>query len=98
MYFETGEVYNGFWENNMMNGKASLKRKDGSVFYGVFEQGEPAKIGTIVYSPEHKYEGELDGFLPHGFGKMTFPDAGTYEGDFTSGKMNGLGTMKMANG
>ena len=39
MYFETGEIYDGGWEHNIMNGKCELHRKDGTLFIGVFNHG-----------------------------------------------------------
>ena len=98
LYFETGEVYDGHWEDNIMHGKCMLHRKDGTAFIGVFESGEPAKIGVIVYGPGHKYEGELSEFMPNGPGKLTFPDGRNWEGEFAVGKMHGEGVMRKANG
>ena len=45
----------------------------------------------VVLDGGIKYEGKLLSGLPHGEGKMTWPNGDTYDGSFKFGKRNGIG-------
>eukprot|EP00961_Rhodomonas_salina_P111726 1503288-Rhodomonas_salina.1 len=56
--------------------------------------GEPFKLEQIAVSRERHgrfdeedlvYMGESAGFLPHGRGKMEWPDTSSYEGEWACG-------------
>ena len=38
-----------------------------------------------------KYIGKMSNGLPHGYGKLTWPNGDHYEGNFKYGKRNGMG-------
>lgn len=54
-------------------------------------------IATYEYSDGRVYSGEFENGLPHGKGKMTFPNEDTYDGEWINGKMNGHGVYRRFN-
>ena len=46
----------------------------------------------------NKYEGDLDGDVPHGSGSLIYSDGSRYDGSFESGKRSGYGTLHWSNG
>lgn len=38
-----------------------------------------------------RYQGKMSNGLPHGYGKLTWPNGDYYEGHFKYGKRNGMG-------
>ena len=95
-------VFVGDWNDDVPY-KGKFTGKDGTVLTGVFNCG--TKAGTIDYPDGRKYDGEWNGdpkFLgvaetggkwtfevPHGVGKMMYPDGKIEEGIWQKGKFLG---------
>lgn len=45
-----------------------------------------------------KYSGKLLNGIPHGLGKLVWPNGDTYEGNFKFGKRNGVGKRTNVDG
>ena len=69
--------------------------KDGVASTGsvTTSRGESGKISgdTILYSDGSRYTGDLDGFVRHGKGKMTYANGDVYEGEFSNDEILGIG-------
>lgn len=54
---------------------------------------------TVTYSNDNNYTGELKNGLPHGKGKLIYPNGDIYkEGIFSDGNLHGIGKMIYENG
>lgn len=48
-------------------------------------------VATYEYSDGRIYSGDFVNGMPHGKGRMTFPNRDIYDGEWSDGKMNGQG-------
>ncbi len=55
-------------------------------------------IGTLIWSDESKYVGEIIDDQPNGRGTLTYPGGGKYEGNFKDGNFNGQGVYTLSDG
>lgn len=58
--------------NYCANENGRFVYKDGTVYYGAFQNGQPSGKGTVFYVNQDKYEGYWEGNTPHGKGIMYF--------------------------
>jgi len=75
-----GDYYEGGIHNGMMNGLA------GSKAIYCFANGDLYQ-GDFIYSPDETYT------YPGNWGKFTWANGSTYEGQFENGRMSGDGTF-----
>ena len=57
-------------------------------------EGAPAGEGgvqEVELEGGLKYKGKMNSGLPHGYGRLEWPNGDTYEGNFKFGKRNGQG-------
>ncbi len=88
-----------FWSGSCANGRAqgpgTAQWQKGNVQIetdvGEWQDGRQAAKGSQTWS-NGRYEGELSGGEPNGYGIMTVQKL-RYEGDFRDGKPNGTGTL-----
>ncbi|CAG9331540.1 unnamed protein product [Blepharisma stoltei] len=97
MYFNNGEIYEGGWVNDKMEGKGTYW-KGGIIFKGQFIKGLPADVGSLEFADGRKYDGNIDNWLPNGNGAMRWPNGDLYEGSFKDGNPDGNGKMVFSNG
>lgn len=98
MTFESGDVYEGSWQDNVMHGNAVFKLKDGKEYKGRFRMGMPEPCGTLIFPNGDRYEGELFEMLPNGHGKTTLLNGNYHEGHYEAGLRQGHGTMQFTDG
>lgn len=97
-YSPTIKTYEGTWVNGVEEGEGTILWSNGDKFVGHFKNGNMDGFFTCYYVDGRLYEGNYQNNLPHGKGKMTYPDNDKYnrkyyEGEFTSGVIQGTGKM-----
>eukprot|EP00358_Blepharisma_japonicum_P004217 CAMPEP_0202953790 /NCGR_PEP_ID=MMETSP1395-20130829/48492_1 /ASSEMBLY_ACC=CAM_ASM_000871 /TAXON_ID=5961 /ORGANISM="Blepharisma japonicum, Strain Stock R1072" /LENGTH=106 /DNA_ID=CAMNT_0049668309 /DNA_START=195 /DNA_END=512 /DNA_ORIENTATION=+ len=81
MVFETGEIYEGGWVNDKLQGYGKLTLASGIVFKARFNSGIAESSGTVEFT-DKVYEGAVANFVPNGKGKMRYKNGDIYDGDF----------------
>ncbi|GMI40686.1 hypothetical protein TrCOL_g11824 [Triparma columacea] len=92
--FVDGNVYEGGFHLGMMHGKGCYTFRDGVYYDGSFFYNKITGAGTYKWPDSSSYTGEVKDGLRHGKGTFVSPDqVTTYDGDWVSGKREGLGTI-----
>lgn len=79
----------GMFKNSVAYGYCQFHDKVVNItdIYGVYKSIKFKKDARIEYKDNRKYFGELSGFLPHGKGKMLYPDGSVIIGRFKKGEV-----------
>lgn len=72
-------------DNNLPHGKAKIKFRDDSEYYGNIKSGVIEGKGQIKFSDNSKYVGDFSKNNFNGFGIYYFEDGSKYEGNFVDG-------------
>ena len=91
--FETGDVYDGQFENGEMTGKGILKWRNGEIYEGTFVKGIKEGKGIHKWPDGSQYKGEYINGIREGKGEYKWPDGRIYKGKFKDGKPNGKGKI-----
>ena len=93
---KTGEIYEGKFTGNAINGKGIYK--DGNLLYiGNFNNNIKNGKGELFCDDFH-YVGNFRNNSIHGKGRIELYDNGVYEGSFVDGEITGYGIFKYFNG
>ncbi len=95
---DNGEQYTGELLGFLPHGKGILKKADGTVYDGSFENGVCSGKAQITYKSGDVYTGELVDGEREGFGTYTSPDGSEYIGGFSHNLKNGRGKSSFADG
>ena len=104
---KTGEVYEGWWNRGVRQGRGRLvdglaTGGAGSRFDGEFARGLPVSgMGKLIYSATTSqqagmcgwYAGKIFKGLRHGSGVMVYPNGDIYDGEWKSNLKHGYGCM-----
>ncbi len=93
-----GDIYEGYWENDIMRGNGIIRYKDGNFYEGILENGMPNGDGIMKYKDGSSYNGKWMNKMRHGYGRMEFNNGNIYMGEWQKGYLNGQGTMSFING
>jgi len=92
--FANGDWYDGEWVQNKAQGQGTFSTKQ-SVYKGGWNDDLKQGYGEEKYAEMNCfYVGNFRQGYRHGQGKITFPDANEYEGEFVSGNQEGFGTFR----
>lgn len=93
-----GITLEGEFKGNARDGKSKISWPDGSQLTLNYENNRP--VGTIKFTclNQGEYEGDSDGYVAEGKGKMTLVDGSLYEGDWKEDKPHGNGVHKFPDG
>jgi hypothetical protein len=80
------EVYEGDWENNLMQGEGTYYFTSGAVYKGQWINGKRHGNGIIEYPDGSLYEGQWEQDLMHGNGKYIDNGGLVWEGIFIKNK------------
>jgi hypothetical protein len=93
-------IYEGEWRDGMKHGKGVLRRPDGTLKTGIWEDD---RFFSAVTEQEHSrsdvpfrnglYMGRIENGVPHGHGCFTCDDY-SYEGEWHHGARHGEGTLR----
>ena len=93
---KNGEIYEGKFENDILNGKG--KYKSGNTLYlGNFRNYNKHGKGEL-FTEEYHYIGNFNNNRFNGEGRIEIYGRGVYEGDFREDKMTGYGIFKYNDG
>ena len=81
MFFYTGEVYEGQWDNDQMSGTGELQYTEGT-YKGDYSDGARSGHGTFTWNDSAEYSGEWSNDKMEGKGKLTAADGTLYDGTF----------------
>jgi hypothetical protein len=93
--WNTGEKYEGYWDNGKRNGQGTNYFSDGSVYTGEWKDDSKQGIGTYKYPAGNKddyYNGYWQDDKINGRGTLVFKDGHKYEGSFRNYFFDGEGT------
>jgi hypothetical protein len=96
--FDNGNVYVGEFVNNRGHGFGRMEYADGSVYEGLYIDGEKNGNGKFTYGNGSVYEGDSKDNMKHGYGRETYASGEVYEGQFIDGNMNGHGKFTFVSG
>ena len=84
-----GEVYQGPFVYDIMEGEGLFQWPDGRLFFGNFHNGKKQGMGTYLWPNGQTYEGEFKNDECFGNGVLHYPDGKKYEGNWKDGKKHG---------
>eukprot|EP01061_Rhynchopus_euleeides_P015078 TRINITY_DN25893_c0_g3_i1.p1 TRINITY_DN25893_c0_g3~~TRINITY_DN25893_c0_g3_i1.p1 ORF type:complete len:415 (+),score=109.46 TRINITY_DN25893_c0_g3_i1:99-1247(+) len=90
-------VYEGNWNNDMMEGHGKMMLKSGNIYEGEFSRNRFEGRGVLRWRNGKVYTGTMRSGNMSGKGKLVSKD-GEYEGDFYHNEFFGHGKMTFANG
>lgn len=88
---KSGQIYQGFWENNKYHGRGMLTMPNGSVYIGYFNNNMKHGFGILREFNSDKYVGFWKDDLKHGIGHETFYIGIVYQGFYANGLKSGQG-------
>ena len=89
--------FEGYWDNNKLNGQGRLFLSNGDYFEGTFHNNMALFKGIYIHKDGTIFEGEWMNNHPDGEGKETLPDGSSFVGIFCDGNKV-EGTFKWENG
>ncbi|CAD8070303.1 unnamed protein product [Paramecium primaurelia] len=93
--FITGNIYQGEFQNDQLQGEVTIEYKNGDKYYGQVktEDGQIKRHGQGVYQwvDSRKYEGQYENDKEHGDGLFIWPDQWMYKGQWQFGMQHGQG-------
>ena len=91
--YDTGDIYNGHFEQGKINGKGIFKWKNGEIYEGNFINGIKHGKGIHRWPDGSEYEGEYNNGIRDGKAKYTWADGRIFKGYFKKGKPEGKGII-----
>lgn len=80
--YTSGTEYNGYWNNNQLNGDGTLKVPIEGTYQGAFNNSQKSGQGIFTWDDGTVYEGEWKEDQMWGQGKYTTTDGVVYSGTF----------------
>ena len=94
---QQGDVYRGYFQDNLRHGEGTMTYNDGRYFDGFFELDELVD-GTMYYHDGGSYEGQFRLGRRDGRGTYRFVDGSTFLGNWKSDRYHGFGELRWSNG
>lgn len=93
-----GEVYQGMFNQDCMDGEGFYYWPDGRIFEGTFADGKKQGKGRFFWPNGQVYDGEFKYDDCNGAGTLYYPDGKRFEGSWKEGNKHGKGTYVFPNG
>ena len=97
-YFNNGNIYEGFFVNDNMEGRGRIISVEGFVYEGDFQNNTASGYGKCLFEDGSLYKGNWVNNNKQGLGEETYPDGSSYIGNFVNGKKNGRGKLSFPDG
>eukprot|EP01130_Rhizamoeba_saxonica_P006245 TRINITY_DN2485_c0_g4_i1.p1 TRINITY_DN2485_c0_g4~~TRINITY_DN2485_c0_g4_i1.p1 ORF type:complete len:913 (+),score=253.10 TRINITY_DN2485_c0_g4_i1:367-2739(+) len=91
--WNTGEYYDGDWEEDVITGEGHWRGANGDEYEGSFHIGCKFGTGKYTWSDGSSYEGDWFRNKQEGPGKMIYADGRYYDGTWLNGLMHGEGVF-----
>ncbi len=91
--YENGDIYNGDYIDDKMNGKGVLEYNNKDVYEGDFLNNFKHGYGVMKYVNGNIYTGQWKNNYKNGKGKIIYNDNSYYNGDWVNDKRHGKGIM-----
>lgn len=98
IYSESGDIYEGTFENGKRHGTGKYTWPSGNAYEGDWVMGARTGTGTYIWVSGDRYVGDFVEGDRTGKGKYIWSDGSYYEGDFIDGVRTGQGIMHYASG
>ena len=95
---EYGNVYEGEFVSDRLNGVAIVRWTDGEIYEGEWENDKRCGTGILRGENGVVYEGEWRDDNECGSGKKILPNGDIREGNWRDGRLHGYGIVKKSNG
>ncbi len=99
--WDSGERYEGNWQNGYRNGLGTNTFPSGSKYEGNWKDDKKDGYGFYTYKPESQYESYRGDYVQEemtGTGTFIYRNGDKYIGDFNNNYFEGNGTMYYADG
>ena len=96
--FDSGDVYDGQWENGLKQGHGTYRYASGAVFKGDFRLNKMDGHGVYTYASGVYYEGDFKEGKKQGQGTYKYSSGDVYTGAWRNDKKNGRGVYRYASG
>lgn len=97
-YFINGNIYEGFFDNDNMDGRGRIISTEGFVYEGDFQNNTASGYGKCLFEDGTLYKGNWVNNKKQGIGEENYPDGSSYVGNFVNGKKNGRGKLMFQDG
>lgn len=94
----TGDIYEGYFQNDEITGTGIFKYSNGDVYEGGFLNSQKHGSGVFTYANGNSYEGNYANDVRSGKGKFKWASGASYDGDFANDLKNGYGIMTYESG
>ena len=101
--YDNKDKYEGYWENDLRNGKGTYwlcigKNKYRKLYTGDWKNNQKEGHGIYVYKDGSCYDGEWKNSKRDGKGLMIYANEDIYQGNWKEDKKHGHGILEKANG
>ena len=101
--YDNKDKYEGYWENDLRNGKGTYwlcigKNKYRKLYTGDWKNNQKEGQGIYFYKDGSCYDGEWKNSKRDGKGLMIYANEDIYEGSWKEDKKHGHGILEKANG
>ncbi|MBR6563624.1 MAG: hypothetical protein IKK70_06785 [Clostridia bacterium] len=97
-FASTGDVYEGYFQNDQITGTGTFKYSNGDLYVGGFLNSQKHGEGTFTYANGNSYVGSFENDVRSGKGVFKWASGASYEGDFANDLKHGYGTMLYESG
>jgi len=100
MYYNNGDVYEGFLKDYKKDGFGTMEYINGDVYKGNWKDDKKDGFGTMTYQNGYVYKGNWKDDKKDGFGKMEYINGDVYKGNWKDDniKENEKNVMDLNNG
>lgn len=92
-YAATGDVYEGYFQNDEITGSGTFKYANGDVYVGSFINSLKHGQGTFTYANGNSYVGNFENDVRSGKGVFKWASGASYDGYFKDDLKDGYGVM-----
>jgi len=93
----TNGIYEGDWQEDMMNGFGIFTFFSGSKYEGYFEKNLFHGQGTYTWADGKRFYGDYRDGKRNGYGKQEYKNGNTYKGSWVNDKKEGKGNLYYKN-
>lgn len=97
MKYDSGRIYEGFWKNDLRDGKGYEIFPNGNIYEGDYFIGKPNGSGIFKWKDGEIYDGQWKMGLKHGDGLWKGSKGDSYLGEWKNSKPNGYGVHSWVN-